>query len=243
MKHIRLLLLFVVLLLGKTAVFAQEDQLTIRLNRDFGSGFGTQIRGTFSIRVSGPDNLERVEFFIDDERIGEDNEIPFRLQFRTSNHENGIHTMKAVGYTTNGQELVSNRITRQFISASQSTNKALWIIVPILVLGLGGRFLSSWIANRGRRESGKPVVNGPLGGTFCPKCGEPYAIHLWSLRLVTVRADRCPHCGKWAIVHRAHPDDLNAALDEKETAVSTPPSTQTNDDLKDLLDDSRFTDQ
>ncbi|KAA3660015.1 MAG: hypothetical protein DWQ04_20680 [Chloroflexi bacterium] len=242
MKPIRFFLIFVAILFTATAVFAQENQLSLRLNRDFGSSFGTQMRGTFSFRVDGPATLQRVEFFIDDVLIGEDNETPYRFQFRTSNFEIGPHTMKAVGYTNDGQALISNQIQRQFISASKSTNTALMIIVPILVLSLGGGLITSWIANRGRRKSGKPVVDGPLGGTFCPKCGEPYAIHLWSLRLITVRADRCPHCGKWGIVHRANPDDLNAALDEMETAVSPTLQPNPDDNLKQSLDDSRFTD-
>ena len=45
--------------------FAQE-QLTISLHRDFGySGFGNDIQGLFSIRVSGPTDLAQVEFYID----------------------------------------------------------------------------------------------------------------------------------------------------------------------------------
>lgn len=242
MKHLRLIIPIICVLIGITAVSAQENQLSLRLNRDFGSGFGTQIRGAFSLRVEGPDNLVRVEFFIDNTLIGETSEAPFRFQIRTSNYEDGTHIMSATGYTNDGQILQSNQIQRQFISTQQSTNKTLLIVIPILVLSFGGTILSSWIANRNRRQAGKPTVNGPLGGTICKNCGQPFAIHWWSLRLVTVRADRCPHCGKWSLVQRAHPDVLNAALDEKKTAVSPTSLPSADDNLKRNLDDSRFTD-
>ncbi len=83
-------------------LWAQEEGLTLRLRRDFGSAVGVQIRGTFSYHVTGPANLERVVFLLDGEPIGEDREPPFRLQFRTESYETGLRTLSAVGYTSRG---------------------------------------------------------------------------------------------------------------------------------------------
>ncbi len=239
-------LLLALLLLPHAAAHAQENNLSLRLNRDFGYSSGTQIRGTFSYRVSGPEDLARVVFLLDDEPIGEDTEAPFRLQFRTENYPLGLHTFSAVGYTSSGEEFRSNSIQRNFVSSEEERNFLLWVVVPIVVLALGGRFLSSWIANRGRRAEGKPAISGALGGTICPNCARPYAIHMWSLKLVVARLDRCPHCGKWKMVRRMPQEMLDAsaeAWEAKESATSAnhPAPTDPNK-LQDQLDDSRFDD-
>lgn len=218
--------------------------MTLRLRRDFGYGAGTQIRGTFSIRVSGPETLERVVFLLDDAPIGEDIEAPFSWQFRTENYSLGLHTLSAVGYTNSGEELRSNTIVRNFVSGGQANNLLLWIIVPIVVLGLGGRLFSSWITNRGRQKTGKLAISGAFGGTICPNCGRSYAIHWWSFKLIVARLDRCPHCGKWKMVNRMPQDMLEAAEEAWETqetaAAPQHPAPNTPKKLQDQLDDSRF---
>jgi len=123
-----------------------------------------------------------------------------------------------------------------------------WIVIAILVLTLGGRLIASWIANRDRRLAGKPAISGPLGGTICPKCHRPFAIHLWSIRLVVVRLDRCPHCGRWSFVQRVHSDILAAAEDAmfQEMAGSADSRITKSDEAeawRRQLDDSRFEDQ
>jgi hypothetical protein len=228
------------------SVSAQEEtQLSLRLNRDFGTALGGRIQGTFSMRVTGPDELVRVVFFIDDESIGEDNEGPFRMQFRTDSYRPGIHTMRATGYTGSGLELHSNEISRDFMEGGESTQTTIIIVVALLVLVLGGRMLASRIANRGQGVASRPAISGPLGGTICPNCNRPYALHLWGVRLVVVRLDRCPHCGKWRFVRRASPEDLQTAAEllEEEAVADTPAKPISDEDrLRRDLDDSRFDD-
>lgn len=123
----------------------------------------------------------------------------------------------------------------------------LWVVIAILGLSLGGRQLASWIANRDRRLAGKPAISGLLGGTICPKCHRPFAIHLWSIRLVVIRLDRCPHCGRWSFVQSVHPDILAAAEDAalQEMAGSADSHTAEPDEAaawRRQLDDSRFED-
>ena len=72
-----LVLLLTVLAFAQTEV----DQLSLRLSRDFGYSSGTgDIQGNFSLRASGPENLVRVGFFMDDQLMGEITEPPFRLR-------------------------------------------------------------------------------------------------------------------------------------------------------------------
>lgn len=131
------------------------------------------------------------------------------------------------------------------LNLSDSSRTILWVVIPILLLSLGGRLVSSWIANRGRVPTNQPAVTGPFGGTLCPKCGRPFAMHIWGFNVVVGKYDRCPHCGKWSLVRRVHPDILrNAAeafmADEtgEETAVPSPPAA--TDSFSKQLDDSRF---
>src|SRR5690606_9954169 len=134
-QRVFLLLLALVLLGAVPGVRAQEEEpgITLRLSRDFGYGSGIEAQGRFSYRVEGPDDLVRVEFYMDDTLIGTDEEAPFRLQFDTGQYELGLHRMSAIGYTAGGQELASNIITREFVSAETGIRSA--------VLTLGGAIL------------------------------------------------------------------------------------------------------
>lgn len=230
-----------------TAVAQTEDELTLSLSRDFGAGLANGIQGTFSYRVSGPDNLATVSFYMDDQLVGQDSEAPFRLQFKTDDYAVGVHTLYAIGVTQDGRELTSNTLSRNFLSRSEANRSMVTIVVPILLISLGGIVLSMWIANRSAKASGGALgnVNGPFGGTICPKCGKPFARHIWGINLVTGKYDRCPHCGKWSLVRAMHPDVLNAAvaaLQEAEAAQnpSQPGDLDDEERRRKRLDDSRF---
>ncbi|GJM40624.1 MAG: hypothetical protein DHS20C20_09060 [Ardenticatenaceae bacterium] len=228
-----------------TAVAQESNQLKLRLSRDFGAGFGTSIQGRFSFRVDGPDNLESVSFYIDDQLVGKDNEAPFRLQFETDSYELGTHTLYAIGQTASGEELRSNEISRNFISSSSSNRTLLYIIVPILVISLGGILLASWIANRGQKggKSANLNVHGPFGGTICPKCNKPFARHIWGLNLVVGKFDRCPHCGKWSLVRALPREQLDTAVDAMEAKAKQnqpKPPDDDEDSWRKRLDDSKF---
>ncbi len=94
-----------------TVAHAQdESQLALRLSRNFGYSSGTgDIQGTFTMKVDSPEDLTRVVFYIDDQVIGEVAEPPFQLRFRTGDFPLGVHTLRAVGYTSQGKELSSNQ--------------------------------------------------------------------------------------------------------------------------------------
>ncbi|MAU00504.1 MAG: hypothetical protein CL608_25455 [Anaerolineaceae bacterium] len=245
-------LILIILLLGivvgaGTAVAQADNELDLGLSRDFGTGIGNNIQGTFSFRVSGPDDLASVTFYIDDQIVGEDSEAPFRLQFKTDDYPLGVHTFHATGLTQDGRELTSNSITRNFISGSTAGRTTLYIVIPIIIIAIGGRLLSSWIANRGRKSQGKTEINvhGSFGGTICPKCNKPFARHIWGLNLVVGKYDRCPHCGKWSLVRAMHPDVLDAAVEAMQQAEATqtqekPSDTNDEDRWHKRLDDSKF---
>lgn len=224
------------------AAQSQEADLRLRLRRDFGYGAGTQIRGRFSMIVDELDGLQRVEFLIDDEVVGNDSEAPFRLQFNTSGYELGWHTLRAVGFTVDGRELRSNVFQRQFVTGSAST----YIVVAVVALILGFR-LVSYLVTRNKATEQKKYVYGMYGGAICPRCGRPFSRHWWAPNLIAGKLDRCPHCGKWHFSTRATPQMLASAerfadeLDAEEgDAVERPGKGDEEEQLRKRLDESRF---
>lgn len=250
-----LLFVFCILLVGWAVPVAAQDEpgLDLRLNRDFGYSSGAgQIQGTFSMRVSGPEDLQRVIFMVDGESIGEVTETPFRLQFRTGDFELGVHTMSAVGYTVDGRELHSAEVRREFVSAQAGWQAAFRIIIPVGVIILLITLVSALIpalTGRGKTSEvplGAPRKYGVLGGTVCPKCGRPFSRHWWGINLLAGKLDRCPYCGKWSLTQAAHPSVLRAA-EEAELAMAggdkdERPETGEEERLKRSLDESRFED-
>jgi hypothetical protein len=246
---IRRSLLLTLLLISCFAIFRSEagahyqesTSLELRLKRNLGFGMGGQIQGRFSLNVSGPDNLERVEFYIDDSLVGEDSTSPFGTSFNTGDYDRGAHTLMAIGYTSDGRELRSNRITREFASIQSVA----LIVGGIIVLVVGFRMASYYLARSKGTSSSADF--GYLGGTICPNCGRPFGIHWWSIRLGLGRFDRCPHCGKWKMVNRTSAENLEraATLDqEAEPPMSSTSGQQADEDelLRRQLDDSRFSD-
>ncbi len=242
----------IMFLVGFASAGAQsEAQLTLRLSRNFGySSGGGDIQGNFTISVSGPEDLRRVIFYIDDEVMAEVTAPPFEYKFSTGNYPNGVHTLRAVGYTASGAELSSNEQRRRFLSAEEAGQDTLKIILPLfgVVFGLMlFSYLLPTFLGRGKKHtlpSGAPRSYGVLGGAICPKCGRPFGMHIWGLNMVMGKFDRCPHCGKWSIVRRASPQDLQAA-EAAELAIlreSQLPTSSSEEDIKKALEESRYQD-
>lgn len=235
-----------VLLTAVASLAQSANALQLNLRRNFGLGIGANIQGTFSMRVEGPANLTGVTFLIDEQPIATISDPPYQVQFRTDNFAPGPHILRAAGVTNNGQELTSNTLTRNFLTAGESVKATLWILIPILAIALGGRWLSNRIARRGRTQSPADIpIDGMFGGAICPQCKRPFARHWWGLNIVIGKFDRCPHCGKWSVVQSVHPDILEASLaamkqaDAQESATA-PPHNDSEDAYRRRLDNSRF---
>ncbi|MBN2503195.1 MAG: hypothetical protein JXB38_20625 [Anaerolineales bacterium] len=231
-------------------VLAQDGEggLTLKLNRDFGyGGLDGKIQGTFSMRVSGPDTLARVVYFIDDQQIGEVTGTPFNLQFNTGNFDPGWHTLIATGYLTDGSELTSNQVRAYFITAEEAGQNTLGLVLPILGIVLAVSVIGILVPLlTGRQDKVRPVGEyGAAGGAVCKACGLPFSRHYFAPNLVVGKLERCPHCGKWQIAARAYGSSLVSAeerlrADREEGVMQVDESEE--DDLKRMLDDSRFDD-
>ena len=230
------------------AALAQSDELDISFSREFGySSGGGDIQGLFSIKVSGPDSLTKVAFYVDDTMIGEDVEAPFKLQFNTDNYSLGEHAVYAIGTTSGGNELKTEVVHANFVSASEGTKTAVWILIPVLGLVVVALILAAVVPIiTGRKtiplEPGTPR-NYPMGGAICPKCERPFAIHLYGVNLGLGKFDRCPYCGKWSVVRRQPLQALRAAeeaeLERAQETGSVQGMTE-EEKLKNQLEDSKF---
>jgi len=245
-------LLTILLFTGSMSPLQQDEQLKISLKRDWGFSSGTgKIQGTFTIRASGPDDLSRVMFYIDDQLLGEVNDAPFELRFVTDDFPLGPHQLQAAGFTANNRELSSNIVRVEFVSADEGWQAAGDFIIPLVVVILGAVGLATlvlFISTRGKKESlppGAPRNYGHYGGAICPKCSRPFSRHIYGLNLATHKFDRCPYCGKWSMVRRASKEQLETAEAAEITAARNgvfSPDRSEEDELRQEIEDSRFED-
>ena len=247
MKKIRtalLLALFASLLVAGT-VLAQAGQLKLTMSRDWGyGGFNNDIQGLFSMRVTGPADLARVDYFIDTTKIGEVTQSPFNLQFNTDDYPLGNHQLSAVGYSTSGQEYHSNVITSNFVPA-QSSMKVILPVLGVVVLAILLSTLGPLLIGRGKRTSlplGAERNYGIRGGAICPKCKRPFALPLISAHVGFSRIAVCPYCGKLSLVRAESIDKLRQAEKaELEWAKPEEPSEAPEEEkLRKEIDDSKY---
>lgn len=212
MRKIFLIAAVLILFLSPISARAQEDELSLRLTRDWGYGAGGQIQGKFSLRVNGPDDVVKVDFIIDGEVVHTATDPLFRYQFHTDDYSPGVHMMTAVGYKTDGTLVYGTEFVRQFLSADEAKSSTMKIIVPILVIvGIATLVgaLAPALLMRGKEFS--PGKYGAAGGAVCPRCTFPYSRNILAPNLLVGKLQRCPHCGKWAIVPRASQTNLQEA--------------------------------
>ncbi len=246
------LILGVLTALTASYAFAQSTQeLQLGMSRDFGyAGFGNDIQGLFTLKIKNPPaDLTRVEFYIDSTLMGTDSAAPFNLQFNTDSYPVGEHTLSAVGYTSDGSTLNSNKIVAQFVPAGAGMQSITKFILPLLGVIVLIALISVFVPillSRGKLAStpaGTPRKYGVGGGAVCPKCGRPFPLRLWWINLGASKIDRCPYCGKWSFVRPRSIAELRTAeaaeLDQVQPGSSITGESDV-DKLKRELDDSRY---
>jgi hypothetical protein len=246
------LILLAILVVVISPVSAQETgALSLRMTRVFGysSGMG-KIQGTFTLKASGSEDLQRVTFYIDDQSMGEVTAGPFHLRFDTDEYPLGMHQLHAVGETKDGAQLVSNQIQAQFVSSQEGIQAAVKIVIPLLIAIVAALALSmAFTMLSGRKVQDLPLGAernyGMVGGAICPRCNRPFSRHVLSPNMLVGKLERCPYCGKWSIVAAAPLEDLRAA-ERAEITAAQEGGEVTQDDaeerLRKDLEDSRYQD-
>lgn len=233
---------------GSGTAFAQDGEtpgFKLSMSRDWGyGGLNGRIQGLFSLKVKDAEGLTQVTFYMDDTVLFVDNEPPFKFQYRTDDYPPGAHTLWAQALTADGQTLESNRIEVFYLTKAEAGAETRRLLIPILGVTLVAVLASVLLpALLGRKKTaGAQNYQGLYGGTICPHCGRPYAMHFYGLNLLTHRFDRCPHCGRWALVRRQPLDVLLAAEEAQQAAKSSNAETPEDEAarLKKMLDDSRY---
>lgn len=241
----RLLLALVCFSFSVAPLQAQGDELILRLRRDWGyGGFNDDIQGTFSFHVEAPPDTVNIEFYIDDQLVGTDIEAPWRYQFQTDAYAPGAHQMRAIGRTAAGATLTSNTVTNTFVEAGEGSKVVFRMVVPILGIVLLAIIAGTLIEmRRGKRRTGP--ASGRWGIAFCPKCGQPFALHFFALNFGLRKYDHCSQCGKWSLVSRASPAQLaayEAAVASDSTGVDAAGPGDAENRRRRALEDSRFED-
>ena len=241
---VALLILMIVLIALPAGAQESEAGLQLSVRRDFGFGMGNLIQGRFTLQGTGPDDLVRVEFLIDEQVVGVDSEPPFHFSFSTSDYPLGDHRISARGFTTTGDELHSVARTLKFVSADEGWRAAMGIAMPIVV----GTIILILAASLGTMLIGRPRVAlrvseyGLAGGAVCPQCELPYRRHFLSPNILVGKLGRCPHCGKWAVVRQATAAEL-AAAEARWVADATRGTLELeneSDHLQRLIEESRY---
>ncbi|UCF62288.1 MAG: hypothetical protein JSV37_06225 [Anaerolineaceae bacterium] len=246
MNRTRLATLGLLLALIIIPVTAQGNDATLQLtiSRDFGFSLGGRIQGKFTLKAEGPENLTHVEFLIDDVVVSTDRERPFRYSFNTGEHDLGVHHISAVGYTSLEEVLHSPVRKYEFVSVEEGLKGATGIVVPILIGTIVLVVIAAVSTVLVGRKGGRPRIGdyGPAGGAVCSRCELPFGRHVLSPNLLIGKVERCPHCGKWAIVRRASREALEKAearwVDDEARGGLDVESEE--DKLRRMIDDSRF---
>ena len=113
----------ILLLSAIASASAQEEPppaLGLHLRRDWGYGGIGEIEGNFTISVSGPADLVRVIFRLDDQVMADLTQPPWKLKFHTSQYSAESHSLYALGYTSDGRELRSSETRVRFLSSQQA---------------------------------------------------------------------------------------------------------------------------
>lgn len=225
------------------AVGAQTEQLTLKMSRDWGySGFGSDIQGLFTMRVTGPADLAKVSFYVDNTKIGEVAKAPFSLQFNTDDYPLGVHQLYAVGTSSGGQEYRSNILSAEFVPAS-SAGKTVLPILGVILAALVIAAVVPLLFNRKVRNlpMGSERTYGVAGGAICPKCHRPFPLSFLSPNLGFSKLAVCPYCRKVSLV-RPEPLVKLREAEKAELAGGQPLVQETSEEekLKKEMDESKY---
>ena len=93
----------------------------------------------------------------------------------------------------------------------------------------------------GREKHFRVGQYGPAGAAVCPRCWLPYSRNVLAPNLLVGKLQRCPHCGKWALVPAASEQELEEAENRYHKRGADEVDLPSQEDAyKKLLDESRF---
>jgi len=244
-----LLLLFLIPALAAPAL--AQAGLTLRVDKDFGYNSGRNIRGTFTLGASGPQDLALVVFYLDGQEIGRVSQAPFEMTINTDSYPSGDHLLRARAELASGAQVESAERNFRFLLREEEAAGMRNILVPLLgviaLLTVGGMAIQMFVARGSQNRPG--LGSGQFAwrsgwGAMCPRCQLPTPVHITGLNLgFLTKFDRCENCGKWSLM-RVRPERELEVYARALAAANRPQVQVENEEekLRRQVDDSRYTD-
>jgi hypothetical protein len=230
----------------------EASPYTLSLRRDLGFSSGSQIRGTFTVNISGPDGYTKVVYTLDGQPMIELTSAPYAFQFNTDSYALGVHELAAQVTAADGKVYTTPPFTRQFVDAATENAVTRNILFPILgvVLGLIVVVVVAQTVLFRRRSKGIPMGaarNYTLaGGSICPHCHRPTPLHLFGFNVGLGKFDYCEACGKWSVMRRVPIESLRAAEEAEKVQAAADESLPSfnepseEDKLREMIDKSKY---
>ena len=222
----------------------------LNVSRLFGYSSGSQIKGSFRLKVIGIADIQSVEYRIDGSIMDVVNTDPFQLDFQTEKYPIGMHALSAWVTTKSGTVIEIPTRNFEFATAAQESKSVVGIILPlggIVVLAVGLGLGLQFMAVRKRTHEFIPLGTsrryGIKGGAICPKCDRPTVLHPFSFNIGFRQVyDFCENCGKWSVLKIRSEHELREAEEkEKHSSQGQSASPQSADEkLKEMLDNSKY---
>ncbi len=229
-------------------VFAQTQEpqpYRLDIDKDFGSGLGSDIRGIFTLSVVGPDDITSVSYIIDGELMAQVADAPFEYQFDTEQFPFGSHSLTAIIKNSTGGSFTTVARNMNFMSPEGEASVLNQKVIPFILILVGifvvGRLLifgSKRQQTSQRIEYGAQRDYGVAGGSICKYCGRPTPRHVWGLNILVGKLDRCENCGKWSVMQAEPYDKLRRA--EISEMKNTIEKKNGEEDLRELIDKSKY---
>ncbi len=248
-----LVLTLLVLAMAAFPVLAQAEEFRLGVTRNFGYSRGDQIRGSIKLYIIGSTaSIKSVEYLIDGKSMGTGTAPSFDLSFQTTDYPTGYHDLSAAIQTQDGRTITVAARQFNFVTPEEEASGSFGIIIPVLgiilvviavIVGVQVLLFRKKFVNM---PPGTQRNYGMRGGTICPRCKRPYAIHWWAFNAgIRTKFDRCDFCGKWALVGPKSIEELRAAeRREIETSEGTAPLVEKSEDekLREMIDKSKYSD-
>ncbi|MCW4001275.1 MAG: Ig-like domain-containing protein [Candidatus Bathyarchaeota archaeon] len=117
-----------------------------------GYGMGNDIGGQWTLTAEVSSDVERVEFYLDDELQQNITASPYKWSFNTADFSLGEHTVKAVAYNAQGQTFVA-QADRNFVEFSLGS---IWVIIAVVIVAVAVSLVAllMWV-NKKEAKKGK----------------------------------------------------------------------------------------
>ncbi|MCW4017084.1 MAG: Ig-like domain-containing protein [Candidatus Bathyarchaeota archaeon] len=142
-------LMFTAIGLACAAQVNADPTITMKIHKDYGySSFGNDAQGDWTVHATVSEDTTRVEFYLDDELQFDDTQTPFAWSYVTDDFPEGLHTIKAVAYDSNGNTATAE-VEQNFVPFPMDFT--IGIVIAVVVISVVVSILAVVFARRKTR--------------------------------------------------------------------------------------------